>query len=103
MLYTNNFLFSFKPLPDFPSVPGLVLPSGAFSDCLMAVEFLYAYGKVFGLNEAKDIPSLYTLQEGLFNVGDGQREVQDLLLKLLRAAMFDPGLPSYCQVSVHSS
>ncbi|XP_018417525.1 PREDICTED: bromodomain adjacent to zinc finger domain protein 2A [Nanorana parkeri] len=86
-----------QPLPDFPCVPGLVLPSCAFSDCLMIVEFLFAYGKVFGLNDAKDIPSLYTLQEGLFNVGDSQREVQDLLLKLLRAALFDPGLPSYCQ------
>ncbi|KAM5180603.1 LOW QUALITY PROTEIN: bromodomain adjacent to zinc finger domain protein 2A [Mantella aurantiaca] len=86
-----------QPLPDFPCVPGLVLPSCAFSDCLMTVEFLYAYGKVFGLNDPKDIPSLYTLQEGLFNVGDSKGQVQDLLVKLLRAALFDPGLPSFCQ------
>ncbi|XP_068123665.1 bromodomain adjacent to zinc finger domain protein 2A isoform X2 [Hyperolius riggenbachi] len=86
-----------QPLPDFPPVPGLVLPSCAFSDCLTTVEFLHAYGKVFGLNDAKDVPSLYTLQEGLFNVGDSLGEVQDLLVKLLRAALFDPGLPAYCQ------
>lgn len=86
-----------QPLPDFPCVPGLVLPSCAFSNCIMTIEFLYAYGKVFGLNEAKDIPSLYTLQEGLFNVGDSQGVLQDLLVKLLRTALFDPGLPSYCQ------
>nr|DBA32883.1 TPA: hypothetical protein GDO54_000636 [Pyxicephalus adspersus] len=86
-----------QPLPDFPRVPGIVLPSCAFSDCLMTMEFLHTYGKVFGLHEAKDIPSLYTLQEGLFNVGDSQGEMQDLLIKLLRAALLDPGLPSYCQ------
>ncbi|KAM9321195.1 bromodomain adjacent to zinc finger domain protein 2A [Gastrophryne carolinensis] len=86
-----------QPLPDFPRVPGLVLPSDAFFDCLMIVEFLYAYGKVFGLNDVKEIPSLYLLQEGLFNVGESQGKVQDLLIKLLQAALFDPGLPSYCQ------
>ncbi|XP_063808617.1 bromodomain adjacent to zinc finger domain protein 2A isoform X3 [Pseudophryne corroboree] len=86
-----------QPLPDFPRVPGLVLPSSAFSHCLTIVEFLQTYGKVFGLDEAKDIPSLSTLQEGLFNVGDSLGEVQNLLMKLLRVALFDPGLPPYCQ------
>uniref|UniRef100_F6T5B1 Bromodomain adjacent to zinc finger domain 2A n=2 Tax=Xenopus tropicalis TaxID=8364 RepID=F6T5B1_XENTR len=86
-----------QQLPDFPCVPGLVLPSCAFSDCLTTVEFLHSYGKVLGLDEAKDIPSLCTLQEGLFNVGDSLGEVQDLLVKLLRAAMINPGLPPYCQ------
>ncbi|XP_075708200.1 bromodomain adjacent to zinc finger domain protein 2A isoform X2 [Rhinoderma darwinii] len=86
-----------QPLPDFPHVPGVVLPGSAFCDCLTTVEFLQTYGKVFGLDETKDIPSLFTLQLGLFNMGDSLGEVQDLLLKLLRVAMFDPGLPSYCQ------
>ncbi|KAM4796029.1 bromodomain adjacent to zinc finger domain protein 2A [Rhinophrynus dorsalis] len=86
-----------QPLPDFPHVPGLVLPSCAFSDCITTVEFLNTYGKVLGLDGTKMVPSLSTLQEGLFNVGDSLGEIQDLLLKLLRVAMFDPGLPSYCQ------
>ncbi|XP_077153731.1 bromodomain adjacent to zinc finger domain protein 2A isoform X2 [Ranitomeya variabilis] len=86
-----------QPLPDFPPVPGVVLPVSAFHHCLMTVEFLQTYGKVFGLNDAKDVPSLFTLQEGLFNVGDSLGEVQDLLVKLLRVALFDPGLPSYFQ------
>ncbi|XP_056418390.1 bromodomain adjacent to zinc finger domain protein 2A isoform X2 [Hyla sarda] len=86
-----------QPLPDIPHVPGVVLPSSAFSHCLTTVEFLQTYGKVFGLDETKDIPSLLTLQEGLFNIGDSLGEVQDLLVKLLRVALFDPGLPSYCQ------
>ncbi|XP_069826551.1 bromodomain adjacent to zinc finger domain protein 2A [Dendropsophus ebraccatus] len=86
-----------QPLPDFPHVPGVVLPSSAFSHCLTTAEFLQTYGKVFGLDETKDVPSLLTLQEGLFNIGDRVGEVQDLLVKLLRVALFDPGLPSYCQ------
>ncbi|XP_053561487.1 bromodomain adjacent to zinc finger domain protein 2A [Bombina bombina] len=86
-----------QPLPEFPCVPGVILPSDAFSDCLTTVEFLHTYGKVLGLDATKDVPSLYTLQEGLLNVGDSFGEVQDLLVKLLRAAMTDPGLPPYCQ------
>ncbi|CAJ0928125.1 unnamed protein product [Ranitomeya imitator] len=86
-----------QPLPDFPPVPGVVLPGSAFHHCLMTVEFLQTYGKVFGLNDAKDVPSLFTLQEGLFNMGDSLGEVQDLLVKLLRVALFDPGLPSFFQ------
>ncbi|XP_053311659.1 bromodomain adjacent to zinc finger domain protein 2A [Spea bombifrons] len=86
-----------QPLPDFPHVPGVVLPSSAFADCFTTVEFLQTYGKVLGLDGTKDIPSLFTLQEGLFNVGDSLGEVQDLLVKLLRAAMVDPGLPPYWQ------
>ncbi|XP_044143230.1 bromodomain adjacent to zinc finger domain protein 2A isoform X3 [Bufo gargarizans] len=86
-----------QPLPDFPHVPGVVLPGSAFHHCLMTVEFLQSYGKVFGLDETKDVPSLFTLQEGLFNMGDSLWEVQDLLVKLLKVALFDPGLPSFCQ------
>ncbi|KAM3933596.1 bromodomain adjacent to zinc finger domain protein 2A isoform 1-T2 [Leptodactylus fuscus] len=86
-----------QPLPDFSRVPGVVLPGSAFHQCLMTVEFLQSYGKVFGLDETKEVPSLFTLQEGLFNVGDSLWEVQDLLVKLLKVALFDPGLPSYCQ------
>ncbi|KAM4702042.1 bromodomain adjacent to zinc finger domain protein 2A [Discoglossus pictus] len=86
-----------QPLPEFPHVPGVILPSCAFSDCLNTVEFLHTYGKVLGLDVTKEVPSLCTLQEGLLNFGDSLGEVQDLLVKLLRAAMFDPGLPPYCQ------
>ncbi|NXN51762.1 BAZ2A protein, partial [Rynchops niger] len=47
-----------QPLPAFSRIPGLVLPSRAFSNCLTVVEFLQSYGK---------------------------------------AALYDPGLPPYCQ------
>lgn len=63
------------------------------------VEFLQSYGKVLGFEPAKDVPSLCALQEGLLGVGDSAGEVQDLLVRLLRAALYDPGLPPYCQVS----
>ncbi|XP_062975915.1 bromodomain adjacent to zinc finger domain protein 2A isoform X1 [Elgaria multicarinata webbii] len=85
-----------QPLPEFSRIPGLVLPSHAFSDCLAIVEFLHNYGKVLGFDVAKEVPSLSTLQEGLFNVGDSLGEVLDLLVKLVKAALYDPGLP-YCQ------
>ncbi|XP_077184711.1 bromodomain adjacent to zinc finger domain protein 2A isoform X2 [Paroedura picta] len=86
-----------QPLPEFPRIPGLILPSHAFSDCLAIVEFLHSYGKVFGFDVSKEVPSLSTLQEGLFNVGDSLGEVLDLLVKLMKAALCDPGLPPYCQ------
>ncbi|XP_039193275.1 bromodomain adjacent to zinc finger domain protein 2A isoform X2 [Crotalus tigris] len=86
-----------QPLPEFSRIPGLVLPSQAFSDCLAIVEFLHNYGKVLGFDVAREIPSLSTLQEGLFNVGDSLGEVLDLLVKLVKVALYDPGLPSCCQ------
>ncbi|XP_029809181.1 bromodomain adjacent to zinc finger domain protein 2A isoform X3 [Suricata suricatta] len=86
-----------KPLPDFSRIPGLILPSGAFSDCLTIVEFLHSFGKVLGFDPVKDVPSLGVLQEGLLCQGDSLGEVQDLLVRLLKAALYDPGLPSYCQ------
>nr|XP_020640364.1 bromodomain adjacent to zinc finger domain protein 2A isoform X2 [Pogona vitticeps]XP_020640371.1 bromodomain adjacent to zinc finger domain protein 2A isoform X2 [Pogona vitticeps]XP_020640380.1 bromodomain adjacent to zinc finger domain protein 2A isoform X2 [Pogona vitticeps]XP_020640391.1 bromodomain adjacent to zinc finger domain protein 2A isoform X2 [Pogona vitticeps]XP_020640399.1 bromodomain adjacent to zinc finger domain protein 2A isoform X2 [Pogona vitticeps]XP_020640404.1 bromo len=86
-----------QPLPEFSRIPGLVLPSHAFADCLAIVEFLHNYGKVLGFDVAREVPSLSTLQEGLFNVGDSLGEVLDLLVKLVKAALYDPGLPSYCQ------
>lgn len=91
-------LLSLQPLPDFSRIPGLILPSGAFSDCLTIVEFLHSFGKVLGFDPAKDVPSLGILQEGLLCQGDSLGEVQDLLVRLLKAALYDPGLPSYCQV-----
>lgn len=75
------------------------MPSCAFSNCLTVVEFLQSYGKVLGFDPAKDVPSLCTLQEGLLGLGDSAGEVQDLLVRLLQAALYDPGLPPYCQVS----
>ncbi|KAK2897414.1 bromodomain adjacent to zinc finger domain protein 2A isoform X2 [Channa argus] len=86
-----------KPLPELSHIPGLVLSGTAFAHCVAIVEFLYGYGKVIGLNIPKDIPSLATLQEGLLGLGDSQGEIQDLLIKLVEAALHDPGLPSYYQ------
>lgn len=62
------------------------------------VEFLHSFGKVLGFDPAKDVPSLGVLQEGLLYQGDSVGEVQDLLVRLLKAALYDPGLPSHCQV-----
>nr|XP_020466274.1 bromodomain adjacent to zinc finger domain protein 2A isoform X1 [Monopterus albus] len=86
-----------KPLPELSRIPGVVLSGTAFAHCLAVVEFLHGYGKVIGLNIPKDAPSLATLQEGLLGLGDSQGEVQDLLIKLVEAALHDPGLPSYYQ------
>nr|XP_046252327.1 bromodomain adjacent to zinc finger domain protein 2A [Scatophagus argus] len=86
-----------KPLPELSRIPGVVLSGTAFAHCLAVVEFLHGYGRVIGLNVPKDIPSLATLQEGLLGLGDSQGEVQDLLIKLVEAALHDPGLPSYYQ------
>ncbi|XP_069382190.1 bromodomain adjacent to zinc finger domain protein 2A [Paralichthys olivaceus] len=86
-----------KPLPELSRIPGVVLSGTAFAHCLAVVEFLHGYGKLIGLNIPKDIPSLATLQEGLLGLGDSQGEVQDLLIKLMEAALHDPGLPSYYQ------
>uniref|UniRef100_A0A3Q3NGZ9 Bromodomain adjacent to zinc finger domain, 2A n=1 Tax=Mastacembelus armatus TaxID=205130 RepID=A0A3Q3NGZ9_9TELE len=86
-----------KPLPELSRIPGVVLSGTAFAHCLAVVEFLHGYGKIIGLNVPTDIPSLATLQEGLLGLGDSQGEVQDLLIKLVEAALHDPGLPSYYQ------
>nr|XP_033792870.1 bromodomain adjacent to zinc finger domain protein 2A isoform X2 [Geotrypetes seraphini] len=86
-----------QPLPEFSRIPGVFLPNHAFSYCLTVVEFLHSYGKVLGFDVIRDVPSLCMLQKGLYNVGDYLGEVQDLLVKLLGAAMRDPGLPPYYQ------
>ncbi|KAM6200665.1 bromodomain adjacent to zinc finger domain protein 2B isoform 8-T8 [Sarcoramphus papa] len=81
-----------KPLPGLPRIPGLVLDGSTFSDCLMVVQFLRNFGKVLGFDVNVDVPSLSVLQEGLLNIGDSMGEVQDLLVKLVSAAVCDPGL-----------
>ncbi|KAM9631490.1 bromodomain adjacent to zinc finger domain protein 2B isoform 9-T9 [Morphnus guianensis] len=81
-----------KPLPELPRIPGLVLDGSTFSDCLMVVQFLRNFGKVLGFDVNVDVPSLSVLQEGLLNIGDSMGEVQDLLVKLVSAAVCDPGL-----------
>lgn len=63
------------------------------------MEFLHSFGKVLGFDLTKDVPSLGVLQEGLLCQGDSLGKVQDLLVRLLKAALHDPGLPSHCQVS----
>ncbi|XP_061040229.1 bromodomain adjacent to zinc finger domain protein 2B isoform X11 [Eubalaena glacialis] len=81
-----------KPLPELPRIPGLVLSGSTFSDCLMVVQFLRNFGKVLGFDVNVDVPNLSVLQEGLLNIGDSMGEVQDLLVRLLSAAVCDPGL-----------
>ncbi|XP_068805608.1 bromodomain adjacent to zinc finger domain protein 2B isoform X5 [Struthio camelus] len=81
-----------KPLPELPRIPGLVLSGSTFADCLMVVQFLRNFGKVLGFDVNVDVPSLSVLQEGLLNIGDSMGEVQDLLVKLVSAAVCDPGL-----------
>ncbi|XP_008824901.1 bromodomain adjacent to zinc finger domain protein 2B isoform X1 [Nannospalax galili] len=81
-----------KPLPELPRIPGLVLSGSTFSDCLMVVQFLRNFGKVLGFDVNTDVPNLSVLQEGLLNIGDSMGEVQDLLVRLLSAAVCDPGL-----------
>ncbi|XP_053554314.1 bromodomain adjacent to zinc finger domain protein 2B isoform X2 [Bombina bombina] len=82
-----------KPLPELPRIPGLVLSGSTFSDCLMVVQFLRTFGKVLDFDLHSDIPRLNVLQEGLLNIGDSLGEVQDLLVRLLSAAVCDPGVP----------
>lgn len=91
-------LFPHQPLPELSRIPGVVLSGKAFAHCLAVVEFLHGYGRVIGLNVSKDVPSLATLQEGLLGLGDSQGEVQDLVIKLVEAALHDPGLSSFYQV-----
>ncbi|KAK2488916.1 hypothetical protein MC885_007681 [Smutsia gigantea] len=81
-----------KPLPELPRIPGLVLSGSTFSDCLMVVQFLRNFGKVLGFDVNIDVPNLSVLQEGLLNIGASMGDVQDLLVRLLSAAVCDPGL-----------
>ncbi|XP_035250524.1 bromodomain adjacent to zinc finger domain protein 2B-like [Anguilla anguilla] len=82
-----------KPLPELSRMAGLVLPGSAFSDCLMLLQFLRSFGKVLGLDVGADVPTLGALQEGLLNAGESVGEVQDLLVRMLSAAVCDPGIP----------
>lgn len=92
IFYFIYILFYFQPLPELPRIPGLVLSGSTFSDCLMVVQFLRNFGKVLGFDVNIDVPNLSVLQEGLLNIGDSMGEVQDLLVRLLSAAVCDPGL-----------
>ncbi|XP_029461422.1 bromodomain adjacent to zinc finger domain protein 2B isoform X4 [Rhinatrema bivittatum] len=83
-----------KPLPELPRIPGLILSGNTFSDCLMVVQFLRNFGRVLGFDVNIHVPNLSVLQEGLLNMGDSLGEVQDLLVRLLSAAVCDPGLPA---------
>ncbi|XP_069838872.1 bromodomain adjacent to zinc finger domain protein 2B isoform X22 [Dendropsophus ebraccatus] len=82
-----------KPLPELSRIPGLILSGGTFSNCLMVVQFLRNFGKVLDFDIHNDIPSLSVFQEGLLNLGDSLGEVLDLLVRLLSAAVCDPGVP----------
>ncbi|XP_040297853.1 bromodomain adjacent to zinc finger domain protein 2B isoform X7 [Bufo bufo] len=82
-----------KPLPELLRIPGLILSGSTFSNCLMVVQFLRNFGKVLDFDIHKDIPSLNIFQEGLLNMGESLGEVLDLLVRLLSAAVCDPGVP----------
>ncbi|XP_077129001.1 bromodomain adjacent to zinc finger domain protein 2B isoform X12 [Ranitomeya variabilis] len=82
-----------KPLPELRRIPGLILSGSTFSNCLMVVQFLRNFGKVLNFDIHNDIPSLNNFQEGLLNIGDSLGEILDLLVRLLSAAVCDPGVP----------
>ncbi|XP_056611363.1 bromodomain adjacent to zinc finger domain protein 2B isoform X2 [Triplophysa dalaica] len=82
-----------EPLPALSRIPGLVLPGVCFADCLMVMQFLRCFGKVLGFDISAEVPSLAVLQAGLLNVGDHMTLIQDLLVRMLSAALCDPGLP----------
>ncbi|XP_076119637.1 bromodomain adjacent to zinc finger domain protein 2B-like isoform X3 [Alosa pseudoharengus] len=82
-----------KPLPELSRVPGLLLPGATFSECLMVLQFLRSFGHVLGMDPAADVPGLGALQEGLLNAGPAAQLLQDLLVRMLTAAVSDPGLP----------
>uniref|UniRef100_A0A672JW25 Bromodomain adjacent to zinc finger domain protein 2B-like n=1 Tax=Sinocyclocheilus grahami TaxID=75366 RepID=A0A672JW25_SINGR len=82
------------PLPALSRIAGLLLPGGCFSDCLMVMQFLRCFGKVLGFDLSTDVPSLGVLQAGLLNVSDSMGFIQDLLVRMLSAAVCDPGLPA---------
>ncbi|XP_069589116.1 bromodomain adjacent to zinc finger domain protein 2B isoform X12 [Ranitomeya imitator] len=82
-----------KPLPELRRIPGLILSGSTFSNCLMVVQFLRNFGKVLNFDIHNDIPSLNVFQEGLLNIGDSLGEILDLLVRLLSAAVCDPGVP----------
>ncbi|KAM6985023.1 bromodomain adjacent to zinc finger domain protein 2B-like [Aplochiton taeniatus] len=82
-----------KALPQMSRIPGLVLPGRTFSNCLMVMQFLRSFGKVLGFDLSAHMPNLNMLQQGLLNIGDGMSQVQDLLVRMLSAAVCDPGLP----------
>ncbi|KAL2081458.1 hypothetical protein ACEWY4_023311 [Coilia grayii] len=82
-----------KPLPEFSRVPGLLLPGATFAECLMALQFLRSFGHALGMDPAADVPGLGALQEGLLNAGPSAQLIQDLLVRMLTAAVSDPGLP----------
>uniref|UniRef100_A0A9J8ALQ5 Bromodomain adjacent to zinc finger domain 2B n=1 Tax=Cyprinus carpio carpio TaxID=630221 RepID=A0A9J8ALQ5_CYPCA len=83
-----------KPLPALSRIAGLLLPGGCFSDCLVVMQFLRCFGKFLGFDLSADVPSLGVLQAGLLNVGDSMGFIQDLLVRMLSAAVCDPGLPA---------
>ncbi|XP_074550608.1 bromodomain adjacent to zinc finger domain protein 2B-like isoform X2 [Halichoeres trimaculatus] len=83
-----------KPLPELSRIPGLVLPGGTLSNCLMVLQFLHSFGKVLRLDINLNTLSLSVLQEGLLNIGDSMGKVQDLLVSMLSAAVCDPGIPA---------
>ncbi|XP_075175796.1 bromodomain adjacent to zinc finger domain protein 2B [Anomaloglossus baeobatrachus] len=82
-----------KPLPELRRIPGLILSGSTFSNCIMVVQFLRNFGKVLDFDIHNDIPSLNVFQEGLLNIGDSLGEILDLLVRLLSAAVCDPGVP----------
>ena len=88
-------------MPELSRIPGLVLSGTVFSNCLMVVQFLRAFGKVLGMDPG-EVPTLGVLQEGLLNLGNSMGRVQDLLVRMLSSAVSDPGLPPGHKVTICS-
>ncbi|XP_070536234.1 bromodomain adjacent to zinc finger domain protein 2B-like isoform X4 [Ptychodera flava] len=86
-------LTDLKQLPNLERLQGVKLPSNAFSDCLMVLEFLHNFGEALGLDLEDDVPTLDSLQDGLLNDEESYSEVVTLCIQLLNLTLQDPGLP----------
>ncbi|XP_060786081.1 bromodomain adjacent to zinc finger domain protein 2B isoform X3 [Neoarius graeffei] len=82
-----------KALPELSRLQGLLLPDSCVGDCLMVMQFLRCFGKVLHLDCSTKLPTLHMLQAGLLNLSPSAAQLQDLLIGLLSAAVYDPGFP----------
>ena len=63
------------------------MPSSAFSDLLMVVEFAYSFDEFLELEPAP--PTLSEVYLAMYN-GGGGKVMMDLCAQLLKAAIYDP-------------
>lgn len=89
----DMMLKDLKPLPTLNRIPGLKLPSSAFSNILMVYEFLNNFGETIGF-DMDSLPTLNTLQLALMNLDESSEdELLSVMHHLLVCAIDDPGLP----------